>query len=546
MRKLTLALLSTCISASALAAQCDGVAPWQAGTAYVNGEQVVKADHLYQARWWTQADPVTTNGLYQPWEDKGACGGVVPTRVPTTTPTITPTVTPIITTTVTPTMQPTMQPTNVPSEYPTFVLGSTRAVNGQIYQYAGACYQAKNNPGTWETPKEGWFWTPVDCGDGASVTPVVSATVTATVTPTSTPTATPTVTTTITPSVTIVPTQPHIPNAKLPKRTLVGYWHNFENGSGYIPLADVSRDWDIINISFAIDKRNGLPGEVDLELCPKLECPNVESPAEFKAAVKQLQSEGKIVLLSLGGANVHLTLDTTEERDNFVRTMGAIIAEYGFDGMDIDLEGGSLNMTAGDTVQQAKTPAIVNLIDATKQLVARFGDGFILTMAPETAYVQGGYANFGGIWGAYLPLIHGLRNELDLLHVQHYNTGSLTGADGGIYYPGSVDFHVAMTDMMITGFDAGRDANNHFPGLRPDQLAFGLPSGNKSASSGFTSVQVAQDAVSCLVNGTNCGSYKPAQTYPEFRGLMTWSINWDRHDGYNFSRPHRQFLDSLQ
>lgn len=348
----------------------------------------------------------------------------------------------------------------------------------------------------------------------------------------------------------ITPTAPistGIPNAKLPKRTLVGYWHNFENGSGYIPLADVSRDWDIVNISFAIDKRGGALGEVDFELCPKLECSNVETDAEFRAAVKQLQSEGKIVLLSLGGANVHLSLDTPEARDNFIRTMGDIIADYGFNGMDIDLEGGSLNMTAGDTVQEAKTPNIVHLIEATKAFEARFGtDNFILTMAPETAYVQGGYANFGGIWGAYLPLIHGLREELDLLHVQHYNTGSLTGTDGKIYFPGTVDFHVALTDMMITGFDAGMSATNSFPGLRPDQMAFGLPSGMKSASSGFTSVQVAQDAVSCLVNGTKCGDYKPAQTYPEFRGLMTWSINWDRHDGYNFSKPHRQFLDGLQ
>lgn len=527
MRKLTLALLSTCIGASALAAQCDGVQPWQAGKAYVGGDQAVKQNSLYEARWWTQADPVTTSGDYQPWQDLGACGSVPVTPTMPVTPTV------VLSPTVV--ISPSVTPTSPVTSYPEFVPGTTRAQNGEIYQYAGLCFAAKNNPGTWETPKAGWFWTPVDCGDGGPVLPSM--------TPSVTPTPTAIVSSTMTPTPTQIVTG--VPNAQLPKRTLVGYWHNFENGSGYIPLADVSRDWDIINISFAIDKRNGAPGEVDFELCPALECPNVETPAQFKAAVKQLQSEGKIVLLSLGGANVHLTLDTIEERDNFVRTMGAIIAEYGFNGMDIDLEGGSLNMTAGDTVQQAKTPAIVNLIDATKQLVARFGDDFILTMAPETAYVQGGYANFGGIWGAYLPLIHGLRTELDLLHVQHYNTGSLTATNGQIYQPGSIDFHVSLTDMMITGFNAGGDELNAFPGLRPDQLAFGLPSGNKSASSGFTSVQVAQDAVSCLVTGTRCGSYQPAQTYPQFRGLMTWSINWDRYDGYNFSAPHRQFLDSL-
>ncbi|MDZ4814592.1 MAG: hypothetical protein SGI99_18550 [Pseudomonadota bacterium] len=30
---------------------------------------------------------------------------------------------------------------------------------------------------------------------------------------------------------------------------------------------------------------------------------------------------------------------------------------------------------------------------------------------------------------AYRPLIHALRNDLTLLHVQHCNTGSITGAD---------------------------------------------------------------------------------------------------------------------
>lgn len=324
----------------------------------------------------------------------------------------------------------------------------------------------------------------------------------------------------------------------------MGYWHNFDNGSGYIRLEDVSRDWDVINLSFAENKRGGAEGEVEFDLCP-IGCNNVETEEEFKAGVKQLQAEGKIVNISLGGANAHISLDTPLARDNFIRTMGEIIETYGLNGLDIDLEGGSMNMTAGDRVTEAKTPAIVYMIEAVKTLKARFGDDFILTMAPETAYVQGGHQNFGGIWGAYLPLIHGLRNELDLLHVQHYNTGSLTGTDGVIYFPGTVDFHVALTDMMITGFQAGADSTNNFIGLRDDQLAIGLPSGNSSASSGFTTTKAAQDAVSCLVELRNCGSYVPANAHPDFRGLMTWSINWDAFDGYNFSVPHRAHLDSL-
>jgi chitinase len=249
------------------------------------------------------------------------------------------------------------------------------------------------------------------------------------------------------------------------------------------------------------------------------------------------------VLISLGGANAHIQLNNAAQRDNFVRTMGDIIARYGFNGMDIDLEGGSMSMNAGDTVANPQTPAIVNMISATRSLKARFGAGFILTMAPETAYVQGGYANFGGIWGAYLPLIHALRNDLTLLHVQHYNTGSITGADERVYQPATTDFHVALSDMMITGFAAGRNAGNFFPGLRADQVAIGLPATAGAAGSGQTSVAATHAALDCLIRLASCGSYRPAQARGDFRGLMTWSINWDRFGGFAFSNPHRAYLN---
>ena len=44
---------------------------------------------------------------------------------------------------------------------------------------------------------------------------------------------------------------------------------------------------------------------------------------------------------------------------------------------------------------------------------------------------------------------------------------------------------------------------------------------------------------------TGCNTIKPAKAYPTFRGAMTWSINWDKHDGYNFSVPTRAALNAL-
>jgi len=45
--------------------------------------------------------------------------------------------------------------------------------------------------------------------------------------------------------------------------------------------------------------------------------------------------------------------------------------------------------------------------------------------------------------------------------------------------------------------------------------------------------------VRCLRTG-NCGSgYKPAKTYPDLRGLMSWSVQEDRLVNYYFSNSVR-------
>ena len=38
-------------------------------------------------------------------------------------------------------------------------------------------------------------------------------------------------------------------------------------------------------------------------------------------------------------------------------------------------------------------------------------------------------------------------------------------------------------------------------------------------------------ALDCLAKGENCGSFKPSKTYPDIRGAMTWSTNWDAAAG---------------
>lgn len=329
-------------------------------------------------------------------------------------------------------------------------------------------------------------------------------------------------------------------------KILVGYWHNFDNGSGFIKMKDVSANWDVINVSFAEPKRFNAEEGV-MEFIPD---PKHTTEAEFLAGVQYQQSLGKKVLISIGGANGHTRLESELARQNFVRTMIEIIERYGFDGFDLDLEGASLSLDAGDLdFKNPTTPAIVNMISATKEIDKHFGGQMILSMAPETYYVQVAYTNYGGAAGAYIPVIHGLRNELDWIHVQHYNGSSLTGLDGNMYAQGTADFHVAMSEMLIQGFPVAGNQAHFFPGLRPDQVAFGIPSSPEAAGSGQTPIDVTQKALDYLIKGISYGGkYKLMQPggYPEFRGLMTWSINWDASHGNPFSNAHRAYFNAVK
>ncbi|RST13177.1 chitinase [Streptomyces sp. WAC04770] len=337
---------------------------------------------------------------------------------------------------------------------------------------------------------------------------------------------------------------------KLPARALVGYLHSsFANGSGYTRMADVPDSWDVINLAFG-EPTTVTSGDIRFSLCPVTECPNVESEADFKAAIKAKQAAGKKVLISIGGQNGQVQLASTAARDAFVTSVSKIIDTYGLDGLDIDFEGHSLSLNTGDNdFRNPTSPVIVNLISAVKTLKAKYGSDFILTMAPETFFVQLGYQFYGsGPWGgqdpragAYLPVIHALRDDLTLLHVQDYNSGPIMGLDNQYHSMGGADFHIAMTDMLLAGFPVAGDTSRVFPGLRPDQVAIGLPA-STHAGNGHTSPAEVNKALNCLIKKTDCGSYQTHGTWTDLRGLMTWSINWDRFNNWEFSRNFNSYF----
>jgi len=319
---------------------------------------------------------------------------------------------------------------------------------------------------------------------------------------------------------------------------LIGYWHNFVNGSGCpIRLADISPQWDVIDIAFADNDRNS-NGTVHFNLYAgdiHSSCAALDAE-QFKADVASLRAQGKKVVLSLGGAEGNITLNTDADEANFVTSLTSIIQTWGFDGLDVDLESGS-NLLHGTQIQSRLGRALL-------QIEQNIGGDMYLTMAPEHPYVQGGYIAYSGIWGAYIPVIDATRSTLDLLHVQLYNNGGLASPySAGASPAGSVDMMVASARMLLEGFELAN--GQMFMPLRPDQVALGLPSGPQAAGSGQATNQAIFDALDCITKGIKCNSFNAGANYPSFSGVMTWSINWDIHDGFIFSNPVGDKVHSL-
>lgn len=305
--------------------------------------------------------------------------------------------------------------------------------------------------------------------------------------------------------------------------TLTGYWHNWNDGNApYISLSQIDSRYKIINVAFAIPH----PGtDYQMEFVP-----DQGTVQEFALQVQSLQFSGKKVVLSIGGATAPVSLDNITERDIFVSTVTGLLNTYGFDGIDIDLEGSSLSLSGG-TIAAPLDAEIIHLIDAIKQIMVLYristGQKMWLSFAPETAFVQGGMAAYGGIWGAYLPVLHALRDSIASLHVQLYNSGSMPGINGYYYNQGTADFLVSMTEAVIQGFDT---PGGFFAGFPASKVSVGLPACQNAAGGGYLNNPEIKQAIDYLRGeGSKPGSYTLVQTsgYPELKGMMTWSINWD-------------------
>ncbi|MFV0128073.1 chitinase [Streptomyces sp. HMX112] len=292
------------------------------------------------------------------------------------------------------------------------------------------------------------------------------------------------------------------PGPSVPRHAVTGYWQNFNNGAAVQKLRDVPAQYDIVAVSFADSTTT--PGQIVFNLDPAV---GYASVADFKADIAAKKAAGKSVIISVGGEKGNVTINSDASATAFANSAYALMQEYGFSGVDIDLEHG-INSTY--------------LTKALRQLSAKAGPFMVLTMAPQTIDMQ-------STGTEYFKTALAVKDILTVVNMQYYNSGSMLGCDGKVYSQGSVDFLTALACIQLEG------------GLDASQVGLGVPASPRGAGSGYVDPSVVKNALDCLTRATGCGTFKPSKTYPALRGAMTWSTNWDATAGNAWSNavgPH--------
>jgi chitinase len=254
--------------------------------------------------------------------------------------------------------------------------------------------------------------------------------------------------------------------SRLPPRVVVGYWQSW--GGPSLRLRDVPPAYNVVLAAFAIGDATG---KITFSQ-------SVQSKSSFIADVAALNKAHRPVLLSVGGwDDGGLKITTDVQRRAFVNSASKIIDTYHFRGIDWDLEHGI------DPVQVAQ---------ATRDLKSRYGQDFIVTMAPlleQESEVQ------------QLELAARIADVLDLASPQFYNYGTVD------------------------------------PTWIVDRtLAWGRVVGEDKVAMGFMTVDTPSDT----------GEQSPSEVCriwrqllskaPKAPGVSTWSINLDKGSGYDFAK----------
>lgn len=274
--------------------------------------------------------------------------------------------------------------------------------------------------------------------------------------------------------------------------------------------------------------------------------------------IRSLQNAGVKVLLSLGGASSSIRDTTTDFHrvvisapdtsifiQTFIQSIDGLIAKYGFDGFDFDIESG---LNSGGTFVQPEGDIAI-LAEIINALHAKYPN-LLLTLAPQIANISA-TSGFDATWGNYAALVMQTYPSLAWVGIQLYNSGCAYGIDHICYDPNntaSPDAAVALVTDLLADWPANDNAGRatgfqpYLSYLTPSQVVLGYPAVDAAGHSDgapAADINTIKRAIQCLrtavVSTTSCDTYVPPQTYPGIGGVFEWEVTYDQNNDYRFA-----------
>ncbi|RMX15001.1 hypothetical protein EAS68_13170 [Legionella jordanis] len=275
-----------------------------------------------------------------------------------------------------------------------------------------------------------------------------------------------------------------------------------------------------------------------------------------KEYIQSLHNAGIKVILSLGGAltsipettvDFHQVLSAASSpaafQQTFINSLNGLIAQYGFDGFDIDIEhgingGGTFSQPQGDIA------VLANIINSMHQQ----NPNLLITLTPQVANIAA-TSGFDQTWGNYASLILQTHDSLAWVGIQLYNTGCAFGIDLLCHADTSntPNFSVAMATDLLENWPA--TVNGQATGfqpyishLQPSQVVLGYPAPNANGNSDGLPVKptaIIKRAIQCLrtatKSSTSCDTYVPPHAYGAIGGVFNWEVTYDQNNNFKFA-----------
>jgi len=278
---------------------------------------------------------------------------------------------------------------------------------------------------------------------------------------------------------------------KLPSRIMGGYYETGPVFPNNVPPTEMD---DAYNVFFCAFATIGADGTATFSIAG-----NTIPKPQLIAYFAQVRAEGRPVIVSIGGwAGALSGLSSLAHQNQFFNTITPIIDEYGFDGLDWDLE--HVDGSASDIPDGI---SVTGLASVSRRLKAKYGSRFLITMAPAVMNVT-----------EYQQLAANLHatGELDLVMFQFYNMSYVAT-------PAQI---VTIIGEWIAAIGNGFTANKFIMGMM-------YTVGN------FDSINYSQ-----MVAWFNAVRIE----YPTIRGVMLWSLqDGDLERNWEFANTFRPLVN---